>query len=85
MSAAIKIAIFAIILVAIIAILVLLPSVDIDKDAVVSSSAWYWVVAAMYFIPTHTVVAILSVVVGIGIFSLIVAVVKAIWDILPFA
>ena len=85
MSAVLKIVVFGIILLAILAILALLPSINIDKDAVISSSAWAWVMAAMYFIPTHTVVAILSVVVGIGIFSLIVAVVKAIWDILPFA
>ena len=85
MSTALKLVVFGIILVAIIAILVLLPSVDIDKDAVISSSAWYWVMAALYFIPTHTVVSILTVVIGIGIFSLIVAVVKTIWDLLPFS
>ena len=84
MSAVLKLVVFAVILAAVIAILIAQPQIDIDKDAVLSSTAWQWVKAAMYFIPTGTVVAILTVVVGIGIWSLIVAVVKTIWDVLPF-
>lgn len=84
MSAAIKLVIFAVIIVAVLGILAFLPEINIDKDAVISSSAWSWVRAALYFIPLHTVVAILSVVLGIGIWSIIVSVVKTIWDVLPF-
>lgn len=84
MSAVLKLAVFALILAAVISLLIALPQVNIDKDAVMSSSAWSWVKAALYFIPTHTVVSILTVVIGIGIWSLIVAVVKTIWDVLPF-
>lgn len=84
MSAAVKVIIFGVILVAVLAMLVLLPTISLDKDAVISSSAWHWISAALYFIPTHTVVMILTIVVDIGIFSLIVAVVKTIWDVLPF-
>lgn len=84
MSAVLKLVIFAVILAAVISILIALPQIDLDKDAVLSSSAWHWVKVAMYFIPTGTVFAILTVVIGIGIWSLIVAVVKTIWDVLPF-
>ena len=84
MSAAIKLVIFAVIIVAVLGILAFLPEISIDKDAVISSSAWSWVKAALYFIPLHTVAAILSVVLGIGIWSIIVSVVKTIWDLLPF-
>lgn len=85
MAAVLKFALFAIIFIVVIETLTVLPHVDIDKDAVMSSSAWSWVKAALYFIPTHTVGAILIVVGGAGIWSLIVAVVKTIWDVLPFS
>jgi len=81
----IKLAIFVVVLGIILGILAFLPAIDIDKDAVISSSAWHWVMAALYFLPTHTVISIGSIVVGLGIFSLIVAVVKSIWDVLPFS
>lgn len=85
MTAVIKLAIFVVVLGIVLGILVFLPDIDIDKDAVISSSAWYWVMAAMYFLPTHTVFQIGSLVVGLGIFSLIVSVVKSFWDVLPFS
>lgn len=84
MTAVIKLAIFVVVLGIVLGILIFLPNIDIDKDAVISSSAWHWVRAAMYFLPTHTVRIIVSIVVQLGIFSLIVAVVKAIWAVLPF-
>lgn len=79
-----KVLIFGIIFLAVVGILTLLPSIEIDEDAVLSSSAWQWVKAALYFLPIHTVAAILAVVVGLGVWSIIVAVVKTIWDVLPF-
>lgn len=85
MTALIKLAIFVVVLGIVLGVLAFLPSIDIDKDAVISSSAWHWVMAAMYFLPLHTVINIGSIVVGLGIFSLIVAVVKSIWDVLPFS
>lgn len=85
MSAAVKMIIFGVILVVVISLIFSLPAISLDKDAIISSSAWYWITAAMYFVPTHTVVSILSVIVSLGIFSLIVAVVKTIWDVLPFS
>lgn len=84
MTAIIKLAIFVVILGIVLGILLFLPTIHIDKDAVIASSAWYWVKAALYFLPIHTVRTIVSTVVVLGIFSLIVAVVKSIWDVLPF-
>jgi len=80
-----KAIVFSLIIVAVLGALALLPAIEFEQDAIVSSAAWAWIVAAMYFIPTHTVVTILTVIVALGVWSLIVAVVKAMWDILPFA
>lgn len=88
MSAAVKIVVFVIILSAVIGILAFLPQIEIDKDAVISSSAWSsawsWVRAALYFLPIHTVINIGTAVIGLGIFTLSVAAVKTFWDVLPF-
>ena len=81
----IKIVIVSLIIVFVLGALVLLPTIELDTGAITASAAWSWVVAAMYFIPTHTIVTILGVVVALGVWSLIVAVVKALWDVLPFA
>ena len=43
-----KVAIFLVVLVAILGLLAALPAIEIDKDAVVSSSAWAWIIAACY-------------------------------------
>ena len=67
----------------VIGLLAALPAISIDVDAVVASSAWHWIRAALYFIPTHTVVMILSVIVALGVFRIIVALVHSIWDLLP--
>lgn len=85
MSAAVQVIIVGVVLVVVIGLLLSLPGIDLDKDAVISSSAWQWVLAALYFLPMHTVVGIFSIIVSLGIFSLIVAVVKTIWDVLPIA
>lgn len=80
-----KLLIVGIIIVFVLATLALLPQINIDKDAVISSSAWSWVIAAFYFFPTHTVGTMLVIIVGMGIWSIIVAVVKTVWDVLPFS
>lgn len=79
-----KIVIATLVIGFVLAALVLLPVIEIDPVAVTSSSAWSWIVAAMYFIPSGTVVTILGLIVAMGVWSLIVAVVKALWDVLPF-
>ncbi len=80
-----KVALFAIIIVAVFALLASLPAIVIDVNTVTASTAWTWIRAALYFIPTHTVVAILGIIVALGVFRLIVALVKTIWDLLPVA
>lgn len=80
---AIKLVIFGLVLVAVLVILASLPHIDISTGEITTSAAWSWIVAAMYFIPTHTVVTILGVVVVVGVWSLIVSVVKTLWDLLP--
>lgn len=80
-----KIVIFLVLIVVVLGLLAALPAINIDKDAVLSSSAWDWVMAAFYFIPVHTVVSILTVIVGLGVFRILIALVKTIWDLLPVA
>ncbi len=85
MTTGLKLGVFALIVITVLGILALLPQIDIDPDAVTTSEAWAWVIAACYFIPIHTISNILTVVVGLGVFSIIVAVVKTIWSLLPFS
>lgn len=84
MSVAVKVILFGVVLLAVLAMLVVLPTISLDKDAVINSSAWHWIAAALYFFPMHTVRLILTIVIDLAVFSLIVAVAKTIWDILPF-
>ena len=78
-----KAAIFLVVFVAIIALLAALPAIEIDKDAVVSSSAWSWILAACYFIPMGTVSAIGGIILALWMFRTTVALVRTIWDLLP--
>ena len=80
-----KIALFLVIIFIVFGLLMALPAIQINVDAVTSSSAWAWIIAAMYFIPTHTAVTILTILVALWSFRLIIALVKMIWDLLPVA
>ena len=60
-----------------------LPVVELSAEAVEASSAWQWIQAALYFIPVHTVVQILGVILALSLWSLVVSVIKTIWDLLP--
>ncbi len=80
-----KVAIFAALIVVVFGLLAALPAVAIDVNAVVASSAWQWIRAALYFIPTGTVITILQVIVALGVFRIVVALVKTVWDLLPVA
>lgn len=79
-----KTVIFLIVFFVVIGILALLPQIEINKDAVITSSAWQWVRAAMYFLPFDTCIQIGTVVLGLAIWSMIISVVKTFWDIFPF-
>ena len=78
-----KAVIFLIVIVAVFGLLALLPAIQIDVDAVTSSSAWSWILAACYFIPVPTVSAIAGIVLALWTFRVVVALVRTIWDLLP--
>ena len=80
-----KVLIFAVLIVLVFSLLALLPAITIDVDAVTQSSAWDWIIAAMYFIPTGTCTAILTILVALWSFQLVIALVKMVWDLLPVA
>lgn len=80
-----KTAIFGAVFGGIIAALVKLPQISINVDAVVASSAFDYIRAAMYFLPVKTVAAILSLILALWIFRIVVAFVKTVWDLLPVA
>ena len=61
-----------------------LPTINIDANAVISSSFYTYIRAGLYFLPTGTVAAILTIQIAIWTFRIIVAVIRAVWDLLPF-
>lgn len=78
-----KALIFVVIFVVVIGALIQLPDIELDKDGMLSSNAFTYIRAAMYFLPTGTVAAILTLTLSLWVFRIIVAVVKVIWDLLP--
>lgn len=84
MTALVKIAIFAVIFVIVIGFIAMLPTITIDKDAVITSSAYQWIRAGLWFLPTGAMAAIFSVQITLWSFRVLIAIVKVIWDMLPF-
>lgn len=62
-----------------------LPVITINVDAALSSSFFTFIRAGLYFLPLGTVTAILGIQISIWLFRVIVAILKTIWDVLPFA
>lgn len=62
-----------------------LPAINIDANAVISSTFYSYIRAGLYFLPIGTVTAIFGIQLGLWTFRIIVSVVRSIWDILPFA
>ena len=83
MSALLKIAIAVFVIAAALALIALLPTLSLDKDSVTSSSAWEWIAAAAYFIPTRTIVSIGTAMLALWTWRMVVALVKTLWDLLP--
>jgi len=77
--------IIAVILVIVFALIAAIPTIRIDKEAVISSNAFAYIRAAMYFIPVGTCAAILTIILGLQVWRLIVAIIRFIWDIIPLA
>ena len=74
---------FTVILLIAFALLMALPAIHIDSGAVISSNAFSYVRAALYFIPAGTCAAILAIIMGLWIFRVIIALVKTLWAVLP--
>lgn len=84
MTTLVKIAIFALIFTIVIGFIAMLPTVTINKDAVVTSSAYQWIRAGLWFLPTGAITAIFAVQLVLWSFRVLIAIIKAIWDMLPF-
>lgn len=80
-----KIAIFLVLFVIVLAAIVTLPTIHIDASAVVSSNAFSYIRAGLYFFPMGTVRAILGIILVLWILRVIIAFIKMIWDLLPVA
>ena len=60
-----------------------LPAINIDANAVISSTFYTYIRAGMYFLPIGTVTAILGIQLALWTFRIVVAVIRAVWDLLP--
>lgn len=61
-----------------------LPAITIDAEAVISGSFFSYIRAGLYFLPLGTVGAIFSIQIALWTFRIIVSVIRAVWDLLPF-
>lgn len=61
-----------------------LPAITINAEAVISSSFFSYIRAGLYFLPIGTVTAIFSIQIALWTFRIIIAVIRAVWDLLPF-
>ena len=61
-----------------------LPAINIDANAVISSTFYTYIRAGLYFLPIGTVSTIFGIQVALWTFRIIVSVVRAVWDLLPF-
>ncbi len=62
-----------------------MPVITISAEAVISGAFFSYIRAGLYFLPLGTVSAILMIQVALWIFRIVIAVVKVIWELLPFA
>lgn len=75
--------IIAIAIIITIPVLLLLPTISIDSAAVISSSAFSYIRAGLYFLPIGTVGVILQLILAFWIVRMVIAFVKMVWDVLP--
>ena len=61
-----------------------LPAINIDANAVISSTFYTYIRAGLYFLPIGTVTTIFGIQIALWTFRIIVSVVRAVWDLLPF-
>lgn len=60
-----------------------IPEISIDYSGISSSSVYQWIRAALYFIPTHTVAAILSLTLALWVLRIVISLLHSLWDSLP--
>ena len=73
---------FFIIALIIIPLITALPTIAIDVPGVVNGSVYSFIRAGAYFLPMDTVAVILGISLGLYVFRMIVAIVKAIKEVL---
>ena len=73
----------AVVILVVFALVAALPTIRINPQEVISSNAFSYVRAALYFIPSGTCAAILTIIVGLQVFRIIIALIKVIWEVLP--
>ena len=78
-----KVILFAVLILIVFALIMALPTIRIDEQGAISSPAFQYIRAALYFIPTGTCAAILTIIVGLQVYRIIVSLVKTIWELLP--
>ena len=64
-----------------IGLIAVIPTVRIDTNSAVSSNAFAYIRAALYFVPLDTCSVILRIIMGLWIFRVIVAILKTFGDI----
>lgn len=65
--------------------LVAMPTISISYTAVTTSSVYSFIRGAMYFLPCGTIAIILGIILALWLFRVLVAVVRTVWALLPFA
>jgi len=68
----------------VIPLLLMLPTINFDVVHIINGGVFSYIRAALYFLPVSTVVRILSISLALWTFRVIVAVVRTVWDLLPF-
>ena len=66
-------------------LLALLPVINLDVVSIVQGNVFGYIRAGLYFLPVSTVARILGFSLSLYAFRIIVAVVRTVWDLLPFA
>lgn len=80
-----KLILFAILIVIVLGLMLAMPTISIDSEAVITSNAYSYIRAACYFLPMDTVINILSIIIALWGVRITVAFIKMIWDLLPVA
>lgn len=65
--------------------LIALPTISISFSAVTTSSVYSFIRGAMYFLPVGTIATILGIILALWLFRVLIAVVRTVWALLPFA